>query len=54
MKYTVLVKTTFYKEITVEANSPEEAQAKTEEDINKGSIDGIDTFDFDTDIIVYK
>lgn len=49
-RYKALITTTFRKFIAVNADSEDEAKSKIEEMLNKGEIEGTDTFDFDTDI----
>ena len=51
-KFKVTIITTFEKEVEVEAANAEEAQAIVEKQVSDGDVDGTDTLDFDTKVIV--
>ena len=49
-KFSVEIRTTFYKMVDVEAENVYKAKLKVLDQIDKGDIDSIDTENFDTDI----
>lgn len=51
-KFKVTIVTTFEKEIEVEAANVEAAQEIAEKQVSDGDVDGTDTLNFDTEVIV--
>ena len=51
-KFKVTIITTFEKEIEVEAANADKAQEIAEKQIAEGDIDGTDTLNFDTEVVV--
>ena len=50
MKYKMLITTSFRKFVSIEAKDEQDAIHQIEEQLNKGEIEGTDTFDFETNI----